>query len=241
MCVTHASCVKRLTELVLTKPAHRPLFPGVPVLRPCPCHCFCLPRGDPPHCRTAAYSAASLRSASARPNDNRRAIPRYWRLSNFLRRRSRTTSEFSPTTSDRSSLRDFSAMSIEHSAGSTNGRCNSRRIRPKSVGRCCTRSRTPFTFAPQMRWSSCWRCCTCEETRGSGGHARADAAQRHCAPKRFGAASRSSFSCVFAPGVWARQGSCVCKRRRACSTVDRLRRGAGASGVLTGCGAGSCR
>src|SRR4030095_12579742 len=50
---THASCVKVLTELVPTKPAPRPLFPGVPVLRPCSCHCLCLPRGDPPQCRTA--------------------------------------------------------------------------------------------------------------------------------------------------------------------------------------------
>ena len=51
--VTHASGVKRLTELVPTKPALRPLFPGVPVLGPCSCHCRCLPRGDPPQCRTA--------------------------------------------------------------------------------------------------------------------------------------------------------------------------------------------
>ena len=53
VCVTHASCVKRLTELVPTKPAPRPLFPGVPILRPCSCHCLCLPRGDPRQCCTA--------------------------------------------------------------------------------------------------------------------------------------------------------------------------------------------
>jgi hypothetical protein len=56
VCVTRASCVKRLTELVPTKPAPRPLFAGVPVLRPCSCHCLCLPRGVSAARRSAAVS-----------------------------------------------------------------------------------------------------------------------------------------------------------------------------------------
>jgi hypothetical protein len=40
VCVTRASCIKRLTELVPTKPAPHPLFPGAPVLRPCSYHVF---------------------------------------------------------------------------------------------------------------------------------------------------------------------------------------------------------
>jgi hypothetical protein len=57
VCVAHASCVKRLTELVPTKPAPRPLFPGVPVLRPCSSHC-----------RLIAFACrAMIRPSVARP------------------------------------------------------------------------------------------------------------------------------------------------------------------------------
>jgi hypothetical protein len=50
--VSHVSDVKRLTELAPTKPAPRPLFPGVPVLWPGSCHYLCLPGGGPPQSRT---------------------------------------------------------------------------------------------------------------------------------------------------------------------------------------------
>ena len=52
VCVAHASGVKGLTGLVPAKPAPRPLFPGVPVLRPCSCHYVFLTRGYPAQCPT---------------------------------------------------------------------------------------------------------------------------------------------------------------------------------------------